>query len=94
MRIYCRFNYYSIEDLTNIVKQRADSLSWKYENDEVLETIAMRSKQTPRLALNRNLQMAYNVSTSEVLNRWRTLWLPIMPPVPVSFHTSLHILPG
>jgi len=64
MRIYCRFNYYSIEDLTNIVKQRADSLSWKYENEEVLETLAMRAKQTPRLALNRNLQMAYNVSTS------------------------------
>ena len=30
----------------------------------------------------------------EVLNRWRTLGLPIMPPVPVSFHTSLHIQPG
>jgi len=64
MRIYCRFNYYSIEDLTNIVKQRADSLGWKYENDDVLETLAFRAKQTPRLALNRNLQMAYNVSTS------------------------------
>ncbi|MHB9071651.1 MAG: Holliday junction DNA helicase RuvB C-terminal domain-containing protein [Sedimentisphaerales bacterium] len=64
MRIYCRFNYYSIDDLTNIVKQRADSLGWKYENEEVLRTIALRAKQTPRLALNRNLQMAYNVSTS------------------------------
>jgi holliday junction DNA helicase RuvB len=64
MRIYCRFNYYSIEDLTNIVKQRADSLGWKYENEQVLRTISLRAKQTPRLALNRNLQMAYNVSTS------------------------------
>ena len=64
MRIYCRFNYYSIDDLTNIVKQRADSLGWKYENDEVLRTIAFRAKSTPRLALNRNLQMAYNVSVS------------------------------
>ena len=64
MRIYCRFNYYSIDDLTNIVKQRADSLGWKYENEQVLITIALRAKQTPRLALNRNLQMAYNVSTS------------------------------
>jgi holliday junction DNA helicase RuvB len=64
MRIYCRFNYYSIEDLTEIIRQRANALSWKVENDEVLRTIALRSKQTPRLALNRNLQMAYNVSTS------------------------------
>lgn len=64
IRIYCRFNYYNIEDLTLIVKQRADSLGWKYENEEVLRTIAVRAKQTPRLALNRNLQMAYNVSTS------------------------------
>ena len=64
MRIYCRFNYYSIDDLTNIVKQRADSLGWKYENDEVLRTISIRAKSTPRLALNRNLQMAYNVSIS------------------------------
>jgi len=64
MRIYCRFNYYSIEDLTEIVRQRATALSWKVENDEILRTIALRAKQTPRLALNRNLQMAYNVSTS------------------------------
>lgn len=64
MRIYCRFNYYSIEDLTEIVKQRANALSWKVENEEVLRNIALRAKQTPRLALNRNLQMAYNVSVS------------------------------
>jgi Holliday junction resolvasome RuvABC ATP-dependent DNA helicase subunit len=42
MRIYCRFNYYSIEDLTEIIKQRATALSWKYESDEVLRTIALR----------------------------------------------------
>ena len=30
----------------------------------------------------------------EVLNRWRTLDLPIMPPVPVSFHTFPHKQPG
>ncbi|MCP4611776.1 MAG: DUF2958 domain-containing protein, partial [Planctomycetes bacterium] len=30
----------------------------------------------------------------EVLNRWRTLDLPIMPPGPVSFHAFLHKLPG
>ena len=64
MRIYCRFNYYSNEDMAGIVKQRADSLGWKYQNEDVLKTIAARAKSTPRLALNRNLQMAYNVSTS------------------------------
>jgi len=64
MRIYCRFNYYSIEDLTDIIKQRALALGWKYESEDVLRTIALRSKQTPRIALNRNLQMAYNVSIS------------------------------
>lgn len=64
MRIYCRFDYYSIADLTNIIKQRADALGWKYESIEVLTEISKRAKQTPRLAINRNLQMAYNVATS------------------------------
>ena len=64
IRIYCRFDYYSIEELTDIVKQRADALGWKYESVEVLREIAKRAKQTPRLALNRNLQMAWNVTTS------------------------------
>ena len=31
---------------------------------------------------------------NEVLNEWRTLDLPIMPPVPVSFHTFPHKPPG
>lgn len=64
MRIYCRFDYYSIEDLTDIVKQRADALKWGYESIEVLRELASRAKQTPRLALNRNLQMAWNVCSS------------------------------
>ena len=63
-RVYCRFDYYSIEDLTYIVKQRADALGWQYESIEVLIEIAKRAKQTPRLALNRNLQMAWNVCSS------------------------------
>jgi Holliday junction DNA helicase RuvB len=63
-RVYCRFDYYSIEDLTYIVKQRADALNWQYESIEVLREIARRSKQVPRLALNRNLQMAWNVCSS------------------------------
>ena len=64
MRIYCRFDYYKIEDLTNIVKQRANALGWQYESEQVLIEIAKRAKQTPRLALNRNLQMAWNVCSS------------------------------
>ena len=65
MRICCRFDYYSLEQLTEIVKQRITALGWKYESDEVLKEIARRAKQTPRLALNRNLQMAWSVATSQ-----------------------------
>ena len=64
MRIYCRFNYYSLEDLIGIVRQRANALKWRYESDEVLKTIAQRAKRTPRLALNTNLQMCWNVTRS------------------------------
>ena len=63
-RVYCRFEYYSIDDLTYIVKQRADALNWQYESIDVLREIAQRAKQVPRLALNRNLQMAWNVCSS------------------------------
>jgi len=68
MRIYCRFDYYTIEDLVAIVKQRADALKWQYESIDVLIEIARRAKQTPRLALNRNLQMAWNVCSSKNRN--------------------------
>ena len=68
MRIYCRFDYYSIDDLVGIVKQRADALKWQYESIEVLTEIAKRAKHTPRLALNRNLQMAHNVCSSNDRN--------------------------
>jgi len=62
MRIYCRFNYYSVKDLTEIVRQRASALKWGYESDHVLETIAQRAKNTPRLALNTNLQTCWHVA--------------------------------
>ena len=68
MRIYCRFDYYNLEDLVYIVKQRADALKWQYESIDVLIEIATRAKQTPRLALNRNLQMAWNVCSSNDRN--------------------------
>lgn len=64
MRIHCRFNYYKLEDLIYIIKQRADALNWKYESIDIITEIAHRAKQTPRLAINRNLQMAYQVCIS------------------------------
>lgn len=64
MRIYCRFDYYSIEDLVEIVRQRVDVLNWQYESDEVLQIIAQRAKRTPRLALNTNLQTCWYVAKS------------------------------
>ena len=64
MRIYCRLNYYSLDDLTAIVRQRANALKWQYESDEVLRIIAQRAKGTPRLALNINLQTCLHVAKS------------------------------
>lgn len=64
MRLCCRFDYYSIDDLTDIVKQRAEALKWGYESVNVLRELASRASQTPRLAINRNLQMAWNVCSS------------------------------
>ena len=64
MRIFCRFNYYSVGDLTRIVRQRAETLGWQYESDEVLKVIAKRAKKTPRLAINVNLQTCWNIATT------------------------------
>lgn len=68
MRIYCRFDYYSVEDLIEIVRQRVTALGWKYESDDVLKMIAQRAKKTPRLALNRNLQTCWHVTQSHERN--------------------------
>jgi holliday junction DNA helicase RuvB len=64
VRIYCRFRHYSVPDLVEIVRQRANTLGWKCESEEVLRRIASRAKGTARLALNRNLQMCWQVSQS------------------------------
>ena len=45
MRVHCRFEYYSVEDLIEIVRQRAEALKWRYESDEVLRIIAQRAKK-------------------------------------------------
>ena len=64
IRLICRFDYYCVEDLTKIVRQRADALGWGYESDDVLRIVAERAKKTPRLAVNSNLQTCWNVTTS------------------------------
>lgn len=59
MRVCCRFDYYSVADLVEIVRQYAEALKWGYQCDAVLEAIAQRAKGTPRLALHRNLRTCW-----------------------------------
>jgi len=68
MRIYCRFEHYGIENLVEIIRQRALALKWDIESEQVLIEIAKRSKKTPRIALNRNLQQCWNVCSSQGRN--------------------------
>ena len=65
MRIYCRFEHYQLNDLVEIIRQRTLALSWDVESEQVLVEIAKRSKKTPRIALNRNLQMCWNVTSAQ-----------------------------
>ena len=65
MRIYCRFEHYALNDLVEIIRQRCLALGWDVESEQVLIEIAKRSKKTPRIALNRNLQMCWNVCSSQ-----------------------------
>jgi len=65
IRVYCRFEHYSLEDLAEIIRQRASALKWDIESDNVLIEIAKRSKKTPRIALNRNLQQCWNVCSAK-----------------------------
>jgi Holliday junction DNA helicase RuvB len=63
MRLLLRFEFYTIEELTKIVKHRAKSLKW--EIDELLPPlIAQRARGTPRLAL-RLLQACRRVCRAE-----------------------------
>lgn len=64
MRIYCRFNYYTVEELAGIVRQRAVALGWRCESDEIITTIAERAKGTPRQALDRGLQTCWSIAQS------------------------------
>jgi holliday junction DNA helicase RuvB len=68
IRVHCRFEHYALEDLIEIIRQRALALRWEVESEQVLVEIAKRSKKTPRIALNRNLQMAWNVCSANGRN--------------------------
>jgi len=50
MKLVLRFDFYSTDDLTTLVKQRSLGLRWRVDA-EVFPLIAERSKGTPRLAL-------------------------------------------
>jgi Holliday junction DNA helicase RuvB len=63
MKLVLRFEYYSIEELTEIVRHRSRALSWDIESD-ALPLIAQRARGTPRLAL-RLFQAARRVARAE-----------------------------
>ena len=63
-RLICRTDYYNDETLADILAQRAFALGWEIESKDVLIEIAKRSKATPRIAIQRNLQMAWNIACS------------------------------
>ncbi len=63
-RLICRTDYYSTDTLADILGQRAYALGWEIESKEVLQEIGKRSKATPRIAIQRNLQMAWNIACS------------------------------
>ena len=62
-RIVLHLDYYSLDELAQVVRQRCLALAWKYEGDLPME-IARRGRQTPRIAL-RLLQSARRVAVSD-----------------------------
>jgi Holliday junction DNA helicase RuvB len=63
MRLLLRFDFYSLEELVELLRQRSRALRWAVD-DKVLAPIARRSRGTPRLAL-RLLQACRRVARSE-----------------------------
>lgn len=63
MKLLLRFEFYTADDLTLLVRQRATALGWKVQ-DAILPLIAERARGTPRLAL-RMLQAARRVCRAE-----------------------------
>jgi Holliday junction DNA helicase RuvB len=63
MKLVLRFEFYSADDLTTLVKQRSLALRWQAD-EQVFPLIAERSRGTPRLAL-RLLQSCRRVCRAE-----------------------------
>lgn len=63
MRLLLRFEFYSGEELTTVLKHRAKCLQWSVD-EQVLPLIAQRARGTPRLAL-RLLQACHRVCRSQ-----------------------------
>jgi len=63
MKLLLRFDFYTAEELTEILRHRSRALNWKVD-EKVLPQIAARSRGTPRLAL-RLLQSCRRVCRSE-----------------------------
>lgn len=59
MRLTLRFDFYSTEDLADMLRHRSRALNWPTD-DEVFAQIAQRSRGTPRIAL-RLLQSCHRV---------------------------------
>jgi len=66
-KMVLHLDYYSDEELAKIVQQRCLALHWEYE-PELLSEIAMRGRQTPRIAL-RLLGAARRVAVASGENR-------------------------
>lgn len=62
-RLVLHLDYYSHDELTEIVRQRLRAMQWEFE-PELLGEIAQRSRGTPRIAL-RFLQSARRVQMAE-----------------------------
>jgi Holliday junction DNA helicase RuvB len=63
MRLILRFDFYTPEELTELLRQRIRALKWEAE-DALLPGIAVRSRGTPRLSL-RLLQASRRVARAE-----------------------------
>ena len=63
MKLTLRFEFYGVEDLVELLRQRSRALRWPVD-DEIYSPIAARSRGTPRLAL-RLLQSCRRVCRSE-----------------------------
>lgn len=69
MKLILRFEFYSTDELVELLRQRSRALQWRVD-EEVLAPIARRSRGTPRLAL-RLLQSCRRVCRSEGENTIR-----------------------